>query len=191
MPTRTDTRSKIVEVAQQLLLERGYNGFSYQDISKPLGVKNAAIHYHFPTKEDLGVALINDFREVLRARTTDFMQSGGNPVNQLEGYIGFILDSFQRDQTICPMGILAVDLYTLPEKMRIHAQLLVHEMIRWLTRVLDAGRDAGLFFFNGPAVDKAVVVKSVLQGAAQLARLNGAGILDHAVVQLRRDLGRA
>jgi len=39
-------------------------------------------------------------------------------------------------------------------------------------------------------VDKACAVKSLLQGAAQLARINGVSVLDSAIKQMRRDLGR-
>ena len=54
----SNTREQIINKAAQLMLQRGLNGFSYRDISEPLGVKNAAIHYHFPSKADLVLALI-------------------------------------------------------------------------------------------------------------------------------------
>ena len=62
----TDTREQIMDRAAQLLMSRGYNGFSYRDISSHLGVKNAAVHYHFPVKADLAVALVEEYRQLLR-----------------------------------------------------------------------------------------------------------------------------
>ncbi|MCJ7815695.1 MAG: TetR/AcrR family transcriptional regulator, partial [Xanthomonadales bacterium] len=56
----SNTREQIIDKAFQLMLQRGMNGFSYRDISEPLGVKNAAIHYHFPNKTDLIKALIDE-----------------------------------------------------------------------------------------------------------------------------------
>src|ERR1700752_4371873 len=53
-----DTRQEILNAAEDLLQRRGYNAFSYHHIAVQLGVRNAAIHYHFPSKEDLGVALV-------------------------------------------------------------------------------------------------------------------------------------
>ncbi|MFC7669875.1 TetR/AcrR family transcriptional regulator [Hymenobacter humi] len=53
-----DTRTRIVDLAENLLLERGFNAFSYQHIARKLGVKPAAIHYHFPSKDDLGTAIV-------------------------------------------------------------------------------------------------------------------------------------
>ena len=67
MKQTRNTREKIVDHAFQLMLQRGVNGFSYRDISKPLGVKNAAIHYHFPSKMDLVLEMIRENHEVFAA----------------------------------------------------------------------------------------------------------------------------
>jgi TetR/AcrR family transcriptional repressor of nem operon len=187
MAGRTDTRRQILEVAGKLMMERGYNGFSYKDIAEPLGIKNAAIHYHFPAKEDLGVAWIDEYRKTMRRRTVDFMAKGENPDGQLEGYIRYVTESLQS-HWLCPLGIVGVDFYTLPPRMKKHAQLLVDEMIAWLTRVLDLGRREGVYEFSGSPRAKAMAVKSCLQGAAQLARIAGGDVLDEAAEQVRRDL---
>ena len=60
-----DTRDQIMDRAAHLLMSRGFNGFSYRDISAHLGVKNAAIHYHFPAKKDLALALVDEYRKEL------------------------------------------------------------------------------------------------------------------------------
>jgi|GEM_PF-6700355 len=54
----SNTREKIIELADQLIRTKGFNAFSYADISAPLDIKNAAVHYHFPNKADLGIAVI-------------------------------------------------------------------------------------------------------------------------------------
>ena len=50
-----DTRNEIIRLGSELIRSIGYNSFSYADISKALNIKNAAIHYYFPSKSDLGV----------------------------------------------------------------------------------------------------------------------------------------
>ena len=57
-----DTGKKIIDLGELFLLRQGYNGFSYADIAVSLGIKNAAIHYHFPSKCDLGLAVIERAR---------------------------------------------------------------------------------------------------------------------------------
>ncbi|MCB9111119.1 MAG: TetR/AcrR family transcriptional regulator [Anaerolineales bacterium] len=58
-----NSKRTILNLAESLLQDKGFNGFSYANIASELGVKNAAIHYHFPSKEDLGVAVIKRYRE--------------------------------------------------------------------------------------------------------------------------------
>ena len=89
MARLSDTREQIMDRAAQLLMSRGFNGFSYRDISSHLGVKNAAIHYHFPAKTDLAMALVEEYRKLLRTGTAEFMAYGGSALQQLEGFFAF------------------------------------------------------------------------------------------------------
>ena len=61
------TRDQILDLAENLLLDKGFNGFSYKHIAEQLGVKNAAIHYYFPAKSDLGTALVERYRRHFQA----------------------------------------------------------------------------------------------------------------------------
>src|SRR5438445_13375596 len=105
-----DTRSKILDLAELLWLGRGFNGFSYQHISRELGVKNAAIHYHFPHKEDLGIALVQRYRRRL-SRYIE-AQAGLPPAAKLERFFALADTYFENDRQICPSGSLSVELPT-------------------------------------------------------------------------------
>ena len=56
MSEPSSKREEIIRVAQSLIIAGGYNAFSYADISKVVGIQNASIHHHFPSKVDLVVA---------------------------------------------------------------------------------------------------------------------------------------
>jgi AcrR family transcriptional regulator len=49
----TDTKTKLLNCAQDLIQRVGINAMSYNDISKAVGIKKASIHYYFPKKDDL------------------------------------------------------------------------------------------------------------------------------------------
>ena len=55
-----DTKAEIIRISDSLIREKGFNAFSFSDISRQLNIRNASIHYHFPTKTALGVAVINE-----------------------------------------------------------------------------------------------------------------------------------
>ena len=185
----SDTREQIMDRAAQLLMSRGFNGFSYRDISSHLGVKNAAIHYHFPAKTDLALALVDEYRRILRKGTSEFMAYGGSALQQLEGFFEFTTKQCHVGRCICPFGAFSVDYNELPEDLRDATRDFMEESIKWLTRVMEVGRDEKEFSFNGDPRAKAVTVLAALQGARQLARIHGIELLNDVVTQVRQDLG--
>ena len=184
-----DTREQIMDRAGQLLMSRGFNGFSYRDISSHLGVKNAAVHYHFPAKSDLAMALIDEYRKVLRAGTSEFMAYGGSALQQLEGFFAFSAKQCHVGRCICPFGAFSVDFNELPEDIRKATKIFMDETIMWLTRVMEVGRTSNEFSFAGDARAKALTILAGLQGARQMARIHGIELLDDVVKQVRQDLG--
>lgn len=53
------TRQKILEVAEQLFSEKGYDGTSIDAVSKAAGINKATIYYHFKDKQDIIMSLFN------------------------------------------------------------------------------------------------------------------------------------
>jgi TetR/AcrR family transcriptional repressor of nem operon len=184
-----DTRENIIEAAHRLLLKRGMNGFSYRDIAEPLGVRNAAIHYHFPSKMDLVEALIEDNHDVLRKSTAEFMAYGGEARPQLEGLFAFTRQQFDNGRPVCIIGSLSVDLEELSESARRSLDGFMQDTLAWLTKVLETGREQGEFEFRGKAVAKASAILATIQGARQLARIHGVELLEATFAQIRTDLG--
>lgn len=189
MSKTIDTKERILNEAERLLQCRGYNGFSYKDIAGPLGIRNAAIHYHFPAKADLGVAVIDRYRDLLHQWSKDFMAHGGDALQQLEGYFEFVRNALNQYEMVCPIGIMGTDYHTIPDRMRDRAIKLVEEILTWLTRILEVGLEDGTFSFKGRPEDRAVAIKATLQGAAQLARILSPEILERAINEIRRDIG--
>ena len=188
MSPRTDTRERILDAAEQLLATRGYHGFSYHDIAKPLGIKNAAVHYHFPAKADLGVAIVRRYRDMLKTASEEFMKFGGSARRHLEAYLDFFMKEACEHKTMCPMGVLTADYFSIPETMREEGSKLEREVFAMLIRVLEVGREQGELRFEGEPRTKAVMMMSVLQGARQLARMMGSEVLATTIDELRREL---
>ena len=58
---RTDTRSRVQQVALELFAEQGYEKTSLREIAERLGVTKAALYYHFRSKEDIVHSLTDDY----------------------------------------------------------------------------------------------------------------------------------
>ena len=61
------TRARIVEVALELIADRGFAATSTREIAERLGVTKAALYYHFRTKDDLLSAIVGPATAELEA----------------------------------------------------------------------------------------------------------------------------
>ena len=185
----SNTRDQIMDRAAELLMSRGFNGFSYRDISSHLGVKNAAVHYHFPAKTDLALALIDEYRKTLRRNTSEFMAYGGSALQQMEGFFAFTTKQCHLGRCICPFGAFSIDYGDLSDDIRKATSDFMDETLMWLTQVLEVGREQDEFKFKGEARPRALSIISALQGARQIARISDSAILADVISQVRMDLG--
>ena len=162
----TDTATRALEIAQRLAQTRGFNGFSYADIADELAITKASLHYHFESKADLGLALIEGytegFKDALDALT-------GNAVTLLRGYAQLYESVLVRDR-MCLCGMLAAEYSTLPRSMQDALRRFFDMNDEWLTRTLDRGRSAGVLGFDGTALEAARVLTAGFEGAMLLAR---------------------
>lgn len=184
---KRDTREQILSAAEALWQRRGYNAFSYHHIAVQLGIRNAAIHYHFPSKENLGVALIQRYR----ARFAEwFVQARGidNAWERLQAYFKLYVDYVNAECQVCPAGILGTEFHAIPEEMRIEARHLMSEIYEWLIETLTLGRAQDTLRYCGMPEDKAVQLGAALQGGLQIARIAGAERFDQLLSQLALEL---
>jgi AcrR family transcriptional regulator len=61
-----DTRERILDVALDLFIEKGYDKSSLREIAEQLGVTKAALYYHFRSKQDILMALHYRLHEVFK-----------------------------------------------------------------------------------------------------------------------------
>lgn len=70
-----DTRERILDAAEHLFAERGFDGTSIRDVTADAGVNLAAVHYHFGSKEDLLRAVLERVVLPANALRLEMMQA--------------------------------------------------------------------------------------------------------------------
>jgi TetR/AcrR family transcriptional repressor of nem operon len=166
---RTTAAKAILDVAEELAQTRGYNGFSYADVAAKLGVTTPSLHYHFPSKADLGCALIDRYLEMFGAALAAIDRRGGTPGEKLRQYAA-LYHSVMMNDRMCLCGMLAAEYATLPVAMQKGLKLFFDANERWLTVVLESGLRAGEFQFTESANARARVLLGALEGAMLVAR---------------------
>ncbi|MGI9425963.1 MAG: TetR/AcrR family transcriptional regulator [Hyphomicrobiaceae bacterium] len=162
-----DTRTRILDTAEQLVRTRGYYGFSYADIADRIGISKPSIHHHFKTKEDLGKSLILTTRDKMEgelARAPDRSALG-----LLKRYVQFFEQSIEG-KLICLCGMLIAEDDGLPEQLRATNRDFVDWQLDWIENLLAKGRDAGEINFEGAPRELASFIYSTVQGAHVLAK---------------------
>ncbi len=166
------TAARILDIAEQLVQVRGFNGFSYADISAELGITKAALHYHFASKADLGVALISRYAERFAASLAGVDAVAATASIRLSGYADLYLEVL-RKRKMCLCGMLAAEYQTLPQPMQDAVMAFFDQNEVWLEGVLEQGSSDGSLQYGGTARDTARLIIGSLEGALLVARPYG------------------
>ena len=169
---KPDASGRILDVAERLLQTRGYNAFSYADIAQSLHVTKASLHYHFPTKAELGKRLIKRYEQTFLNALANIDKSDANAVEKLRRYIGLYAEVLRNDR-MCLCGMLAAEYATLPKPMKVELKHFFDENERWLMALLDEGQATKKLRFAGSGREVAQLLLGSLEGAMMLARSYG------------------
>ncbi len=93
MPRPQSKKEAILQVATRLFSEHGYWDTSVNDISKATGVAEGTIFYHFQTKEDLFLAVLQKFKEEFIGKFKQHLDEHeySTGLEMVEGAISFYL----------------------------------------------------------------------------------------------------
>ena len=110
MVGRASKADEILDAAEKMARTGGYNGFSFREIAKEVGIKAASVHYHFPGKADLGVAIAKRY-------TDRFLENLGAPDDLtaapealLRRYVDAYRKSLVDDGLMCLCGLLGAEI---------------------------------------------------------------------------------
>jgi len=167
-----DTKQHILSVAQELVQQRGFNGFSYADIAEVVGIRKASLHHHFATKAELGIALLDTYSAHLN---DEFLRISALPAQadaKLDAYFDLFRGSLKA-QRMCLGGMMASDSLTLDTAMLPSLRHFFDLNTEWLAEVLAEGKSQKLFALTSTAADHARVLLAALEGALLIARATG------------------
>ena len=165
-----ETRDRLLDAAETVCRQRGYEGFSYADLSAVVGIRKASIHYHFATKADLAAALIERYKDVVLRRLKEISEDDLTAGQQLGAYIDIYREALQDGEQVCLCVALASDRDSLSESVlsQLHH---FHDMSRdWLKSVFQAGRTDGSISAVTDADAEAAACLGLMEGAQLLAR---------------------
>jgi AcrR family transcriptional regulator len=168
----TDTREEILRLGTELIQVYGYNAFSYADISKQLDIKNAAVHYHFPGKEDLLMGIVDQYINRYKELNVKLNTPGITARQKLGVFIDRYTTLAEQNK-ICIIGSVCSDYNTLPDSVKSKLSELIEMVLGMVEKVLQQGKRSGELDFPETARTKSLLIMTNLAAGVQLSRITG------------------
>lgn len=183
-----DTRSTLIDVATSQVRRQGYSAFSYANLAAAVDIRKPSIHYHFPTKEDLGDAMVSTYAKRFSEQLDRIDAGNGGAVERLRAYASLYRQGLDSGQG-CLCGVLASEMAGLPHRVQVGVRQFFRLNLRWLEQTLRGGRSTGSLRRDIKPKRDAMTVLATLQGAMFVAlSLQEPASFEQAVAGLLRGL---
>lgn len=130
------TTDKLLDAAEFRMRRGGYNAVSFRDLAGDTNIKSSSVHYHYPRKEDLGVALVERYSERVFARLAKAAAKADTPRDKLLAFRSVYRMALTKDDAICLCGLLGAETAGLPDAMVQGLQAFFKANISWVQDAL-------------------------------------------------------
>lgn len=164
----SETRQQIVDVADRLFYEHGFEATSFADIARDVGLSRGNFYYHFKTKDEILDAVIARRAANTRAMLDAWEQDAVSPMDCIRSFVRILIMNRADIMAYgCPVGTLCNELAKLDHAAKDEAARLFSLFRDWLRRQFARlGREA-----DADALALHALMRS--QGVATLATAFG------------------
>jgi AcrR family transcriptional regulator len=132
------TREHIVEAADRLFYQQGYEHTSFADIAGVVKISRGNFYFHFKTKDEILDAVINRRLAEKRQMLERWEIEGEQPADRIRSFINIMLvNRADLKRYGCPLGTLSTELAKLNHPAQPEATELFTLFRTWLRRQFD------------------------------------------------------
>jgi len=168
------TRLMILQKAFELIYAKGYQATSIDEIIATTQVTKGAFYYHFKTKDEMGLAIIN---EILKPTLTDsFIKPLRNVENPLDGiynmmYILLMENEFLKVEYGCPASNFTQEMTPWNTEFNKALNELAQEWTIVIANTIEVGKEKGIIRKDINAKEVTIFVLSGYWGIRNLGKL--------------------
>ena len=170
-------KEKILIAAEKRVRKAGYSEMSFRDLAADVGIKSASVHYHFPTKPDLGEALVRRYAEQFKAELDKIDLEDLQAA--LNGFVSLYSNALVLNESICLCAIMGAEAIGLPENINQRTKAFFEMNKAWLETLFtkhgikDAANVASLIV---AALEGGLIVASTLNDRSTFDQVAKAAI---------------
>ena len=174
------TRKEILDVAFMEVFTRGFQGVSVDDIVKKTSLTKGAFYHHFPTKLDLGYALVDDvIKPMIIERWITPLKDYENPLDGILKQMKTLIGKADVSELKlgCPLNNLVQEMSPVDAEFKLRLQVALNLWIEEMDKELKRARING--FLKADINTKQVATFVVMSHEGFYGMLKGLG--DHKV----------
>lgn len=167
----SDTRTALLDSAERAARTRGFDGFSYADLSQDVGIRKASIHHHFPTKASLSVAIMQRYYSDFQTACSNIDKTKRSGGARLAALIDRYRQALDGGKSLCLCVAFSTSRQSLPEDVINQISRFRAMVIAWLQDVFASGKSDGSISGIEDTHAEATAALSLLEGAQLTARV--------------------
>ncbi|MBF2014966.1 MAG: TetR family transcriptional regulator C-terminal domain-containing protein [Rivularia sp. T60_A2020_040] len=183
----TDKRNQLIRVGREIIIQRGFNAASLNDILTTAGVPKGSFYYYFSSKEDFGLAIIDYFASKYQDKLKNILEDQRfSHLTRLRNYFESGIAEMQLSECThgCLIGNLAQELSAQNELFRHRLNQVFADWEKYFVRCLRAAYEAGEINGDSHLDDLAKFILSSWQGAILQAKVTKSVIPMQIFVQI-------
>jgi TetR/AcrR family transcriptional repressor of nem operon len=167
------TREHILKTSRKILLTQGFHNTSISEIISATGVKKGNLYYYFASKEDLGLAVLEDAKEEFFL-FLDKSLSGTDPVAKIINSCQAIFNEQKKNNFVggCLFGNTALEMTDSSPEFASVIQKVFDGWTGKLEALLTEAKEAGGLCLNTPSKLLAKTVVAIMEGAIMMVRVS-------------------
>jgi TetR/AcrR family transcriptional repressor of nem operon len=172
--SRTATREELIKAGAEIIAQQGFNSTGLNAVLSSAGVPKGSFYYYFPSKEDFGLAVIDEFGESYNNRMRSYLQNKNvAPLKRIRNYME---DGIKSMETCackrgCLIGSLGQELAGQNEVFRKRLADIFQEWSDYFTDCLEEAKAAGEIAKDSNTKELADLILNGWQGASLRAKV--------------------
>ena len=98
----SSTKDQVLHEASRMLLSKGLNGFSLQELAESLNIKKASLFHHYPSKNAIAVELYRYYQSAFLSWSHKYAHLSAE--KQIVAYAETLTKWICEKQRVCPVG---------------------------------------------------------------------------------------
>ncbi len=166
------TRAKILEAAYAEIHRQGFQGASIASILSSTGLTKGALYHHFPTKQALGLAVVDEIiRKVLTNLFFEPLRTSQKPMEALLAILENVPKIAGKLLPLgCPMNNLMQEMSPIDPQFREHLNILLNEWLISVEQALQRAQTAGDLKSDVDCKAAALFIVSAWEGCVGTAK---------------------